>query len=561
MIAIFLTGIMTVIFPLKAQATHEIWVESAEIYVDGAAFEIWGYGQGSPFSVRLRDIAYVLNGTSFQFDVQYRDDDRWDIWIERGAPYVSIGTEMQPIPEERWALTGSYGVLSGHGYGFDGDGEFPDALTLGTMDTNGEIIYQTFHVLSDIDDSFFSLWQLAQFLGFAFEMGGSWGETQIFITTHAWRTAYAELLQHYMERPITNEDNPYVWHFTLHDINRNGIPELFTYVQYASGHVNVRAIYTFIHGEVLALDSAYVSGVSDGWLFSPADNSPYLIVFNAAGSGGRLERVFIEGERISTYASGFFFLNDTGHEIFYEGGDVDWVRHGFVWYNTSVDGEYVTAEVFADLFKVCTEMEWLRSFVINTPNIQAVVLGAHEYFLIGHWQITNFTAAYDSMSMSDIALSFGEDGIVSFYIDGVYDESFLYEVHGNQLTFRDFDENNEIITYIFEVNDNTLSLMALVMHLVSVDPPYENLHHVLGRWKVLNPMPELTIEFITFKGEDTAIFEFDDGYVMEGYFFFYEDVLVLMWEHGFMGYHMIFEGNTLSLILWTAEYTRKELHV
>ena len=113
---LLVTVMAVAFFPVDVFATHGFGSQSFRISVDGSSFEVWGYGSGGITidpSIRLRDIAYILNGTPAQFNIITSPCDSWDFWIQRGAPYLVTFTEFQPISEPRRALFGSYGFLPG----------------------------------------------------------------------------------------------------------------------------------------------------------------------------------------------------------------------------------------------------------------------------------------------------------------------------------------------------------------------------------------------------------------------------------------------------------------
>ncbi|MCL2421261.1 MAG: hypothetical protein FWD03_05325, partial [Defluviitaleaceae bacterium] len=134
--------------------------------VDGQRFELWGYdGDGPMPAFRLQDIAYILNGTSAQFGIRELTDDRFDFWIDTGTPHTMTGAELQPIPEDRWVILGSYGFVDGHGLNPDfrrtaivgiGGGDIPDTAI--AMD-----------VIDDVDDTYFNLRDFGYLLGFTID--------------------------------------------------------------------------------------------------------------------------------------------------------------------------------------------------------------------------------------------------------------------------------------------------------------------------------------------------------------------------------------------------------
>ena len=172
-IAACLLAMMMVVafFPVDVFATHGFDSQSFRISVDGLSFEVWGYGSGEIIldpSIRLRDIAYILNGTSAQFNIITSPCDSWDFWIQRGSPYLVTFTELQPISEWRRALFGSYGFLPGENSPGFGRTAFQDIV----IGLDGED-YPSFSIsitaVRDIDDIYFSLYDLSYWLGFSVE--------------------------------------------------------------------------------------------------------------------------------------------------------------------------------------------------------------------------------------------------------------------------------------------------------------------------------------------------------------------------------------------------------
>jgi len=160
--------VFTMILPMNVFATHGFGSQRFRVFVNYLPFEAWGYGSGEIIvdpSLRLRDLAYILNGTPSQFDIIETPDGHWDYWIKRGAPYIIDGTELQPIADCRRALFGSYGFLPGASspgfdsapfqniiIGFDGE-DYPD-FSISVV------------AVRDIDDTYFSLYALSYWLGF-----------------------------------------------------------------------------------------------------------------------------------------------------------------------------------------------------------------------------------------------------------------------------------------------------------------------------------------------------------------------------------------------------------
>ncbi|MCL2674669.1 MAG: hypothetical protein FWE92_04985 [Defluviitaleaceae bacterium] len=108
-IRLILAALLILISPTIALATHGFGSAKITVYVDETPFEVYGY-DGGDFSFdpsfKLRDIAYILNGTRVQFDITESDDDILNILI--GEPLTITGAELQP-KEQTYAIFGSYG--------------------------------------------------------------------------------------------------------------------------------------------------------------------------------------------------------------------------------------------------------------------------------------------------------------------------------------------------------------------------------------------------------------------------------------------------------------------
>jgi len=167
-----LTVITTALLPtVEVNATHGFGSGETLVIVDGAPFYVWTYGErgGDGFAyIRLRDMAYILNGTVAQFDIRYIADDRLDFWIMRGEVFSADGTELKPIPM-RYLMFGSYGFFGWHGDDFD---RYPTQTAVVGFDGlySPERIMPV-QILRDIDDMFFSLHTMADWFGFSIISG------------------------------------------------------------------------------------------------------------------------------------------------------------------------------------------------------------------------------------------------------------------------------------------------------------------------------------------------------------------------------------------------------
>jgi len=170
--------------PMVVLATHGFGSGPFTVMVDDELFELWGFGGDGPVpAFRLQDIAYMLNGTAAQFDLRTPPDGRWDYWIVRGAPYTPQGTELSLDFEERYAVYGSYGFVSG-GLGF-----YSDPIRTVIVGLDGDSVPATtiaLTVIEDPDGFFFEMQQLAPLLGIYWDWAAifaSWPYADLALTT------------------------------------------------------------------------------------------------------------------------------------------------------------------------------------------------------------------------------------------------------------------------------------------------------------------------------------------------------------------------------------------
>ncbi|MCL2225415.1 MAG: hypothetical protein FWB96_10670 [Defluviitaleaceae bacterium] len=151
--------VIILLMPLAVRATVGPLVQEAVVFLDDEIFTIWGVGDDVAVSfVRLRDLAYILNGTPAQFNFAESHEENISYRIFRGEPYIPQGNELLPIEyyhEEggpRWfAAGGMYNVK----IGVDG-GNSPETVIL-------------FNVYGDGYDYFFPLGRMGTLLGYSLE--------------------------------------------------------------------------------------------------------------------------------------------------------------------------------------------------------------------------------------------------------------------------------------------------------------------------------------------------------------------------------------------------------
>jgi len=192
-----------------------------------------------------------------------------------------------------------------------------------------------------------------------------------------WQDAYTKILTHYRSlydahhlSDVSGHDTSQGWHFILHDIGQNGVPELFMVYIYPSGHAGYYAIYTFTENGVVSV--AFPGLMTDGGIFAPPNGSPWIVFFQAVGSGGMYTKMELDGFALSEITNGFFHLSSEGAA---HSGDYDFEDH-YQWHVLSIAGESVTVEVFEYVFGAWGEKNWLRPVAVTDWNI---------YSIIEHW--------------------------------------------------------------------------------------------------------------------------------------------------------------------------------
>ena len=133
---------------------------------------------------------------------------------------------------------------------------------------------------------------------------------------NTWQEAYSKLLRNYAELLPNPDSLETGWHFALHDINRDGVPELFLSMLYDNGHVRYRSVYTFTDGILLSL--AFEDFAIDGCLFSLSSESPYIISFRDVGFGAYYMRMLISNDEIVVDYYGYSRPNQNALENYWD---------------------------------------------------------------------------------------------------------------------------------------------------------------------------------------------------------------------------------------------------
>ena len=178
----------------------------------------------------------------------------------------------------------------------------------------------------------------------------------------SWQEAFAEVLRFYAAFDYIELEKR--WRFALHDIDRDGTPELFVAMELSTGHYDFRYVYTFVDGFAVRLE--FAGFWTDGGIFAPIDGSPWVVAFLAAGSGGIYLKLEMIELGLAPVAEGSAFLSDAGHSMSAEDGIEWWL---YFWHNLTISGNEVTRDEFENMFGTRSDRVWLEFFDIHDENI------------------------------------------------------------------------------------------------------------------------------------------------------------------------------------------------
>jgi len=182
-----------------------------------------------------------------------------------------------------------------------------------------------------------------------------------------WQEAFAKTLRYFASLQLRDWVDS--WEFILHDINQDGIPELFIIERHMTGHLYYRYIYAFVDGAAVPLE--FTGFLTDGAVYAPIDNSPWVVAFLAVGSGGRYVKLEMVGNEIVTVVEGMALMSAAGHDMMYADEDFDW--QSYEWYDVTINGHEVTAEEFESVFGLWGERVWLGWHEVNKENINEII--------------------------------------------------------------------------------------------------------------------------------------------------------------------------------------------
>ena len=169
----------------------------------------------------------------------------------------------------------------------------------------------------------------------------------------SWQEAYLIKLLYYAQQPTGESDTIEAeWRFMLHDINQDGIPELFL-VMYYSGRVEIYAVYGFVDNSAKRLKSN-IAGYVNGGIMVPSNDMPGIVRVHTIG----MIVVYDMFELFGTVLSN----TDNGDVV----EEVDSFR---------INTYPVTEEEFEHMFGSRGDGKWLIKHRITNENIRDVIFG------------------------------------------------------------------------------------------------------------------------------------------------------------------------------------------
>jgi len=224
---------------LIARPTASTVVVNSEII----SFDAYNINDNNYF--KLRDLAYVLNGTEKQFSVTW-DGDTDSIFLESGKPYIPDGSEMKS----------------------KGAGDKTPKPTTSKTYLDGQDVLLTAYNIED--NNYFKLRDIGFSLDFSVEWDGenqtiiidtSKGYTPEILSEGQWKQIYlSEILAALAYSERMEEDSyarskydpsgkfaMYVHEFMLADLNFDGVPELLVFGDAASASYMMR-VFTIANG-------------------------------------------------------------------------------------------------------------------------------------------------------------------------------------------------------------------------------------------------------------------------------------------------------------------------
>ena len=134
----------------------------------------------------------------------------------------------------------------------------------------------------------------------------------------SWQCAYAEILRYYSSQTLGSFEDS--WYFSLHDLDGDGIPELFLVMRLSNGKTCYRFVYSFKNGTIFSLE--FEDSMPGGLLLSyQANHTTYTLFDVQVGMGGVIKRLTLHEKIIAEYR-GYFRPSEAGANKHNAGYDI-----------------------------------------------------------------------------------------------------------------------------------------------------------------------------------------------------------------------------------------------
>jgi len=178
--------------------------------------------------------------------------------------------------------------------------------------------------------------------------------------------------------------------------------------------------------------------------------------------------------------------------------------------------------------------------------------------IIGSWQLEDFSAAYDRfIAPRDMMITFTEDGSMIT----MYDPSNFYEIDfevvGSKIRLGPPHLYQDMLspTLTFRV-DGDMLILYQGLHFTRAYQDSDS-GSLIGRWEIYAPLYTGRM-YMELLEDGTALFEVPGDEVIYGYFYVYDDMVLLVWDYGMMVYFFEVSGDSLTLTLTTMGFSRVE---
>ena len=193
-----------------------------------------------------------------------------------------------------------------------------------------------------------------------------------------WQEAYAALLRYYYEQ----YDGEYILHFLLHDIDMDGIPELFISEQGDwTDHIDV--VYTFRDSKAVFLEFGedvgfmpHLFSASGPYLTPNHGNAPGVIARIRSHGIYMAKLIVIDEDKLVVKYDGEWFVDrDALHRLAVSGNEIDDDALVEKYTTITINGYIVSEGEFNRVFGHFNEYPRMQANRITEVNIQKIIFG------------------------------------------------------------------------------------------------------------------------------------------------------------------------------------------